>query len=161
MASAAFASQGYLNIYMVMTVGALGNILGDISMYGLSKRYGERVLRWFHLGKVAESKPLKNVERVEKKYSSTAIIASRFQDQATAIVNVLAGLGRMEFKPFLIYATIGDILQILFFSGIGYFFAESWQSLYNTVGVFSWIIILVTIIISIFVANKVKKRMIE
>ena len=159
MASAAFASQGYLNIFVVMSVGALGNILGDISMYSLSRRYGEKVLRWFHLGKLAKSKPIQTVETVEKKYSAMAIIASRFQDQATAIVNVLAGLGKMEFRPFATYAIIGDVLQIMFFSAIGYFFAETWQSLYNTIGVFSWIIVLVTVIISIFIANKVKGRM--
>ena len=161
MAGAAFASQGYLNIFAILIVGALGNILGDISMYGLSKRYGKKVLYWFHLGKVAESKPLKYVEGVEKSYSATAIIASRFQDQTTAIVNVIAGLGRMKFKPFLLYVIIGDVLQILFYSSIGYFFSENWQSLYNTVGVFSWLIILGTIIISIFVANKFKKRMLR
>src|ERR1700733_588887 len=61
MASAAFASQGYLNIFGVLVVGALGNILGDFAMYGLSKRYGKKILYWLHLQKLADSKPLKDV----------------------------------------------------------------------------------------------------
>ncbi len=158
MASAAFASQGYFNIYAVLVTGVLGNILGDITMYTLSKRYGKKVLYWFHLKKFVESKSLKIVERVENNYSAVAIIMSRFQDQATVIVNVFAGLGKMKFKRFVLYAVIGDILQIIFYSSIGYFFVENWQVFYNTVGVFSWLIILVTIIISVLVANKYTKK---
>jgi membrane-associated protein len=160
-AAAAFASQGYLNIFAVLVTGIFGNILGDISMYILSNRYGKKVLYWFHLGKIAESGPLKRVEQVENTYSASAIIVSRFQDQATAIVNVIAGLGRMKFKPFLLYVIIGDVLQIIFYSSIGYFFSENWQALYNVLGVFSWFIVLATIIISIFLANKFKKQMIK
>lgn len=161
MASAAFASQGYFNIFIVLFTGALGNILGDISMYALSKRYGKKVLRWFHLGKFADSKPLKDVKNVENNYSATVIIISRFQDQATAIINVVAGLGNMKFKRFILYAVIGDILQIVFYSSMGYFFAANWQSIYNTIGVFIWLIILITTIISILLANKITKRILR
>ncbi len=161
MASAVFASQGYLNIFAVMVVGALGNILGDITMYGLSKKYGKKFLDWFHLKKLAESKALKNIEGVEKRYSAVVIITSRFQDQATTIINVISGLGNMKFKRFLLFIIIGDILQIVFYCSIGYFFAENWQSLYNTVGVFSWLIVLITIIISILVAKKFSKNMLK
>ena len=159
MASAAFASQGYLNIFAVIATGALGNILGDVTMYGLSKKYGKKVLHWFHLGKLAESKPLKDVEKIENNYSSLTIITSRFQDQATVIVNIIAGLGNIKFKRFVLYAVIGDILQIVFYSSIGYFFAENWQAFYKTASVFSWLIILITIIISMLVAKKITKRM--
>ncbi len=157
-ASAAFASQGYLNIFAVLITGTSGNILGDISMYILSKKYGKKILYWFRLGKLVESKPLKYVEKAENSYSAAAIIASRFQDQATAVINAIAGLGNIKFKRFVLYAIIGDILQIVFYSSIGYFFAASWQSLYNTIGIFSWLIVLGTVIVAILIANRITKK---
>src|ERR1035437_9712127 len=60
-ASAAFASQGFFNILAVIITGLLGNVLGDITMYTLFKRYGKKVLYFFHLKKLAESKPLKDI----------------------------------------------------------------------------------------------------
>jgi membrane-associated protein len=159
MASAAFASQGYFNIFFVLITGALGNILGDVSMYVLSRKYGKKILYWFHLRKLVESKPLKQVEKMENNYSALAIIISRFQDQATAMVNVIAGLGNIKFKRFVIYATIGDILQIIFYASVGYFFAENWQAFYNTMGIFSWLIVLIATIISILLANKFARKM--
>ncbi len=157
-ASAAFASQGYLNIFAVMFSSVIGNILGDVVMYTFSKKYGKKVLYWFHLGKVVESRALKNIEEVENKYSALTIIASRFQDQATTILNVLAGLGNIKFKRFITYAIIGDILQIAFYSSIGYFFAGNWESFYKVTGIFSWLIVLVVVIISAFLTNKYTKK---
>ncbi|MEI6660240.1 MAG: DedA family protein [bacterium] len=158
MASAAFASQGYINIFLVIAMGTLGNILGDIAMYTLSKKYGKKILHFFNLGKFATSKQLDEVEKIENRYSALTIITSRFQDQATALVNILAGLGNMNFKRFLTYIIIGDIIQIMFYASIGYFFAQSWQSLYKTMGVFGWLVLLATVIIAVFAATKIKKR---
>ena len=161
MASAAFASQGYFNIFGVGIVAVLGNIIGDVFMYFLSKRYGKRVLYWFNLKRFIESDTFKQVEHVANNYSALMIISSRFQDQTTAIVNVISGLGNMKFKRFVFYVVIGDILQILFYSSIGYFFAGSWQALYNTVGVFSWLIIILSAVIAIIASKKITKRMLR
>ncbi len=160
-ASAAFASQGYLNLGAVLIVGLLGNIIGDFAAYGLVRKYGKPVLYWFHLGKVVESQVLKNVENIENTYKATVIMASRFQDQATTLVNIIAGLGNMDFKHFALYAVIGDVLQILFYSAIGYFFAGSWQSLYNAVGVFGWLIILGTTVVAILASRKFVKQLLK
>ncbi len=160
-ASAAFASQGYLNIIIVLIVGFTGNILGDMAMYTLSRRYGKRVLAWLHLKSLMTSELFKHAEEVEKNYSAPFIIISRFQDQATTIVNIFAGLGHMQFKRFVLYAVIGDILQILFYGSIGYFFAANWQSLYGTVGVFIWLIMLGAIVISILASSKITKKMLS
>jgi membrane-associated protein len=156
-ASAAFASQGYLNIGLVLIAGIAGNIIGDFAAYGLVRKYGIWVLYWFRLGKVVESQLLKKIESVENTYRATVITASRFQTQATTVVNIVAGLGSMKFRHFAFYVVIGEILQISFYGSIGYFFADNWQSLYNTVGVFSWLIILGTAIITFSASQKIVK----
>ena len=160
-AGSAFASQGYLNIGGVLAVSLAGNVLGDFTAFGLVRKFGKRILYWFHLGKVVESQVLKKVEGVENTYKATIITMSRFQDQATTIVNIIAGLGGMSFKRFAWYAIIGDTLQILFYGAIGYFFAENWQSLYKTVGVFSWLIILGTMTATLLASRKIVKQILK
>jgi membrane-associated protein len=158
-ASSAFASQGYFNIWGVLIMAVLGNILGDMSMYFLSRKYGKKFFYWLHLKKLIESKLFRQIEEVANNYSPLVIIASRFQDQITTIVNIVAGLGNIKFKRFALYAIIGDALQIIFYASIGYFFAENWQALYNAVGMFSWLIVLATVIISILASKKIIKIM--
>ena len=157
MASAAFASQGYIDVLLVIAVGFLGNVLGDTCMYLISRKYGAQILHFLRLDRLIKPKSLEHVEKIEDRYRAVTLIVSRFQDQTTALVNIIAGLAHMNMKKFLLYIIIGDILQILFYVGIGYFFSASWQSIYNTVGVFSWLIVCAGIIIGMLVLRKFNK----
>ncbi len=157
-AAAAFASQGYLNLLLLVFFGAIGNIAGDLTMYWLMRRYGKKLLLWLHLRKLAESPLLRNVEETVETYKAAVIMASRFQDQATTLVNIISGLGKMDIKRFALFASIGDILQIVFYVAIGFVFADNWQSVYSAVGKFGWIIALVlAIAITIISTQTIKK----
>lgn len=157
-AAAAFASQGYLNLLLLVFFGAIGNIAGDLTMYWLMRRYGKKLLLWLRLRKLVESPLLSNVEQTVETYKATVIMASRFQDQATTLVNIISGLGKMDIKRFALFASIGDILQIVFYVAIGFVFADNWQSVYSAVGKFGWIIALVlAIAITIISTQTIKK----
>jgi len=45
MASAAFASQGYFNFPLALTIGIVGNVLGDLFDFWLIRRFGKRFFR--------------------------------------------------------------------------------------------------------------------
>lgn len=141
-AASAFAGQGFLNIFWVMVFGSAGNIGGDVALYWLVRLYGREALYWLRLRKLADSPALHDVEATANTYSALVIIASRFQVQATALVNVIAGLGKMRFRRFAWLVCVGEILQMAFYVSLGYLFAGTWQTVYAAVGKFSWIIAL-------------------
>jgi membrane protein DedA with SNARE-associated domain len=157
-AAAAFASQGYFNLLPLVAVGAAGNIIGDLTMYWLMRLYGRKVLVFFRLRKLAESQLLRNAEKTVEAYKAPVIIASRFQDQATTLVNIISGLGKMNIKRFASFIIIGDILQIIFYISIGFVFADNWQSVYSLAGGFGWIIVLVLVIVVMIFSNKRIKK---
>lgn len=160
-AAAAFASQGFLNIQWVLLSAMAGNILGDITMYWLVRMYGPRVLHWFGLQKYLATPAFRDVERTVDTYKAPVLIASRFQVQATGVVNIISGLARLHFQRFLFYIVVGEVLQVLVYAGIGHMFADSWQALYAVVGKLGWLIAL-GIAIGITVAsNKVIKRLLR
>jgi len=157
-AAAAFASQGYLNIAELILFGGLGNILGDLTMYWLMRLYGKRVLLWLGLRKLANSPLLMDVESTVEKYKAFVIIASRFQDQATTLVNIISGLGRMNVKRFFLLTSIGDILQITFYVLLGFVFADNWQEIYGALGKLGWIIALVVALVVVVFSTRVIKK---
>jgi membrane protein DedA with SNARE-associated domain len=160
-AAAAFASQGYLNVFWLVVVGALGNIVGDLTMYWLMRRYGKRFLLWVGLRRLAESPALRNVEGTVETYKTWVVIASRFQDQATTIVNIISGLGKMDIKRFALLVSVGDVLQITFYIAIGSVFADNWQSVYSAVGKLGWIIALVLAIAVTALSTRAIKRVLS
>jgi membrane-associated protein len=157
-AAAAFAGQGYFNLFWVMVVGSAGNIGGDLTMYWLVRRFGKKVLYKLRLRKLAESPVLRNVEDAVENYKGSVIIASRFQVQATAMVNIIAGLGNMDFKRFARLIVFGEILQMAFYVTIGYVFADSWQAVYGAVGKFSWIIALALAVLVTLASTKIIEK---
>jgi membrane-associated protein len=157
-AASAFARQGYFSIFWVMVSGSAGNIGGDLTMYWLVRRYGQKVLIWLHLRKLANSPALNNIETTANTYSVPVIIFSRFQAQACVIVNIITGLGKMPFKRFAILIGIGEILQMAFYVTIGFMFEGTWQSIYTVLGKFSWIIAFIAVIIFIFLSNRIVQK---
>ncbi len=157
-ASAAFAAQGYFSLVWVLVIGSLGNILGDITMYWLVRKFGRRVLLFLHLRKLADSPLLIDAEKTANAYKAPLIILSRFQVQATAIVNIIAGLGKMDFRRFFALVVFGEVLQMAFYVTIGYLFSDTWQALYASAGKFSWVILLAMGIIFTVAAAKIVNK---
>ena len=62
LAASAFASQGFLNIYLVIIVALLANVLGDITGFFIAHRYGKGLLINIGLQKVLASKEYKKIE---------------------------------------------------------------------------------------------------
>lgn len=160
-AAAAFASQGFLDMKLVLLSAISGNILGDISAYWLVRMFGPRVLHWIGLSKYLATPAFRNVERTVDTYKAPVLIASRFQVQATAVVNIISGLARLNFRRFAFYIIIGEMLQVVVYVVVGYVFADSWQALYAVVGKFGWLIALATAIVVTMASNKVIKRMLQ
>src|SRR5271154_1887490 len=49
LAVGAFASQGYFNFWIALVTAVVANTLGDLTDYGITRKYGERVIRVLHL----------------------------------------------------------------------------------------------------------------
>lgn len=160
-AAAAFASQGYLNVRFVLLSAIAGNILGDISMYWLVRVFGSQVLHWIGLGKYLNMPVFRNIEKTVDTYKAPVLIASRFQVQATAVVNIISGLAQLNFRRFAFYIVIGEVAQVMLYVLLGYLFADSWQALYAIVGKFGWLVALTMAIAITTASNKVIKRMLD
>ena len=130
LAAAAFASQGYLNIYLVIFLAIIANVLGDITGFVVSNRYGEKFLIKIGLGKLIASPKYKKLEVFIVDNSKITIFVTRFFGGVGPIVNILSGLSKdISFKTFLIYGIPGEIVYVLSLGLTGYFLGDAWQDL--------------------------------
>ncbi len=160
-AAAAFASQGYLDIRLIFIANALGSIFGDLAMYTVMRIFGRKALIWVGLRHWLDTPALQNVEQTASAYKGPIIILSRFQVQATALVNIVAGLVPLNFRRFARLAIIGELFQALIYTSIGYIFAESWEALYELIGKFGWLVAIVLTISMTVASHKITKRMLK
>lgn len=103
------ASQGFLNIWILIPLIILGAILGDNVGYWFGAKVGPKIFTredsfFFHK---------RHVERTHNfyiKYGAKAVILARFIPIVRTFTPILAGVGTMPYRTFLKFNILGGVL---------------------------------------------------
>lgn len=103
------ASQGFLNIALLIVICTAGAILGDSFGYVFGRKVGPKIFRredslLFHKDHLIRA------EKFYDTYGGKAIILARFMPIIRTFAPILAGVGRMQYPRFLAYNVIGGAL---------------------------------------------------
>lgn len=154
MAAAAYARFGYFDIYWVIILSIIANILGDNMGYWIARMYGRDVLSRIGFRRILASNNFKNIEDKFNRHPGFIIFASRFEVLSTLSVNLLSGISKIPYKKYLAHEIPGSIIQVGVYSMIGYLFADNWQSISSTIGRVTLIIVLVLVLFLISISKK-------
>lgn len=158
MASAAFASQGYMSFGLILLAGTLGNIAGDNLGYWIARAYGKRVLQKVGFASILESKRYKSVEAKIMKNPGFFILLTRFEVFANLAGNLVSGLSRIPYRTYLFYEVIGETAQVVLYASIGYFIGDSWQHISGIISRSLLLIILIIVVIVVLFWKKFNKE---
>lgn len=118
------ASQGLLNIYILVPVLFVAAILGDSVGYTFGHKVGKRLFNkedslFFH------KKHLVRAEDFYEKHGGKTIIIARFLPVVRTFAPIVAGMGNMRYKRFLAYNVVGAFLWAVCVTLAGYFLGKS------------------------------------
>lgn len=134
MTAAGFASQGYLDVWLVIFFGVLGNVLADNMSHLIARNADHLFLTRFGLKKITGSNLYRSLEEHLRKHLLLIIFLSRFEVIATITVNVLTGLIKIRYRPFFLIGLAGEVAQVSLFVGLGYFFGGNWENIITSLG---------------------------
>lgn len=103
------ASRNFLDIYLLMGLTFLGAVIGDSTGYWFGEKVGPKIFTkedslFFRKENVYKA------EVFFRKHGPKTIILARFVPVVRTFVPVLAGVGTMPYRQFLIYNLIGGAL---------------------------------------------------
>ncbi len=137
-ASAAFASQGYFNIVVLIIVVTIANMAGDNLSFWLARIYGKKLLyRVGFLKKILTSRNFILIEKRINKRPGFIIFITRFEVIATLTTNLICGMGNVRYRKFLLFEAMGAFADTFFYAMVGYLFGDSWQAVNDLIGNFS------------------------
>lgn len=152
-AASAFASQGYLSIALVFIVAFAANVLGDLTGFFLSRRYGKEMLVKIGFRKIIESTTYASFEKFIITNSRATIFVTRFVGGIGPLINILTGLSKdITLKRFLIYGISGEFVYVVSLSCTGYFLGTAWQNITDSV---EFVTVVILTLFALFVARKV------
>lgn len=158
MAASAYARFGYFDIYTVVLISIVANILGDNAGYFLARKYGYEVLSKFGFKRILNSKKFKEIEVKYNNHPGFIIFVSRFEVLSTLSVNLLSGISKTPYRKYFLHEFFGSISQVLTYSMIGYIFADNWESINTTMGRVLLVIALLIVISVLSFGKKLIKK---
>ncbi len=127
-AAGAFAYQGYLNIFAVLFVAFLGNVVGDATAYLLARYYGEKFLAKIGFSHLLQSSIYKKLRLYIFDFPQSLIYFTRFLTEMGPAVNILAGLSGVPPRTFFLYGILGEASYVLLYGMTGYILGTQWEN---------------------------------
>ena len=114
------ASQGFLNIYLLVPVIFIAAVTGDSVGYAFGRKVGPRIFsredsRFFHKDHLLKA------ESFYEKHGGMTIILARFMPIVRTFAPIVAGVGRMHYPTFLFYNVLGGAIWTFSMTLGGYF----------------------------------------
>ena len=113
-----FAERGYLDIYTVAAVAAVGAYLGHLFWFWLGRRYGVKLLDRFPKMKNHFGRGVRLFER----YGALAIIITQWLYGLRITCAVVIGISRISTIKFLVYEAISCLLWSITIAAAGFYF---------------------------------------
>jgi membrane-associated protein len=120
-AAGALSGLGYLNIAVLYLSLLAAAILGDSLNYWIGNKIGPRVFAREN-SRVFKKEYLEKTREFYEKHGGKTIILARFIPIIRTFAPFVAGVGKMDYKSFLIYNVVGAFLWVTSFVFAGYFF---------------------------------------
>lgn len=114
------ASQGYLNIVLLVVLSFIAAVAGDSVGYAIGKRLGPKIF-------VKDDSLFFNKDHIMRahafyeKHGGRAITIARFMPVVRTFAPVIAGVGGMRYRSFLFYNVLGAALWAIGIPLLGYF----------------------------------------
>ena len=122
-AGGAFIQQGVLDFGSTIALGLFGVLLGDILSYGMG-----RLLRGPIERRYSQSALWQRAEQYFARRGGIAIFLTRCVLTPIAVpINLIAGSSDFQFSRFVAYDAAGELIWLLGYGALGYFFGSQWE----------------------------------
>lgn len=144
----ALASQGKLNLVLVVAVSSVANLAGSLIAFYLTRRYGERVVlsragRWAGLSRGH----LRLANRFFGRFGLWAVFVGRLLPIVRTYISFPAGLSKMTYLWFSVVTLAGAIPWNFALAYAGYKLGQHYETVAATMGPFALPIAIVVVIL--------------
>lgn len=119
----AAASNGALNVHLMVAILLAAAIVGDAVNFTVGKYFGAKLFANPN-SKIFKQEYLDKTHAFYAKYGGKTIILARFVPIVRTFAPFVAGMGRMHYATFIRYNIIGALAWVLSLTYLGYWFGN-------------------------------------
>ncbi|MBI4135034.1 MAG: VTT domain-containing protein [Candidatus Sungbacteria bacterium] len=114
------ASQGYLNIWILVPLTFIAAVLGDSFGYAFGRKVGPHIFSRED-SIVFHKQNLLRAQAFYERYGGKALVLARFMPFVRTFAPILAGVGKMHYGKFLFYNVLGGAFWAIGLPLFGYY----------------------------------------
>ncbi len=152
-AAAVLASQGSLNLYLVILAGAAGAMLGDSTAYAIGHFGADRIRAW--LVKMAGGDRVEIAESMVERHGPALVFVGRFIPGLRIGINMSCGSGLMPYRRFLLFNSLGSIFWSTQAALLGFFAGKAFA---DQIWVAFAVAIGLTLVVGAFIALRERQH---
>lgn len=155
--AAGLASQGKLQIWLVIVIAVASAIIGDNIGYALGRRLGREVLEAPGPFQARRKKFIDVGDRFFKRHGSKAVFLGRWVSLVRIVVAWLAGINEMPFLHFFFWNALGGATWATTVGLVTYYGGKAATKVISQVGLIGGITLAV-VVVCFLVFMKVRER---
>ena len=144
--AAVLASQGKLQIWLVIVIGVASAIVGDNLGYLLGRRFGRDVLVARGPLRERRRRAVESGDRFFARHGPKAVFFARWIALVRFAAAWLAGINRMRFPQFFFWNALGGISWGITYGLVGYFAGTAGAGVLKQLGIIGAIILGLTLV---------------
>jgi membrane-associated protein len=156
--AAVLASQGKLQIWLVLVIGISSAIVGDSIGYELGRHLGREILTAPGPLRNERVKAIDVGERFFHKHGNKTVFFARWITGVRSAAAWLAGIDRMPYLTFLAFNAAGAITWGLTFGLVGYYGGQAAADAITKAGTYALIAVAVLVVVALVVWRVRKRR---
>jgi membrane protein DedA with SNARE-associated domain len=162
-AGAFVAALGFFNIWVVLVLSLLGNLIPDILYYAMGfwgrEQFIDKYGHYFGLDK----DKIKHLENMIEKHAVKSLIVIKLVPLLATPGLIVAGLTKMDIKKYIKWSLIITIPSSLFYLIIGYYFGAAYDTIARYLRIGGYLALFFVIIFAaiIYLERKLSRRFAE
>jgi membrane-associated protein len=122
-AAGIFAASGKMDLNTLLIVTVFAAITGDNTGYWIGRHLGPRLFKKPD-SLIFQREHIERSEKFFERYGSKTLLVSHFLPIIRTFAPLLAGAGNMDYRKFVTFNAIGDVIWAVGVTLIGYFFGS-------------------------------------
>jgi len=151
------ASLGFFNVFIVLILSIIGDLIADIVFYFLGFWGGKKYF--------IKNKSKKNLAEIVKdsfkKNGARLVFFTKITIGLSFVTFTLAGASKLSFKKFLFYSFLGGVVWSSGIVFLGYYFGKIAEMIEKYIKIGGYFIFLVALLIVIFLINYPKNKFLK
>ncbi|MBI4753683.1 DedA family protein [Candidatus Desantisbacteria bacterium] len=151
-------STGKFNIWIVIFLGTIGDLIGAVLSYGIGYYGGRPLLLKYGKYLLIVSNDIKILESWLVRQGERVVFLSRNVPIIRTFISLPAGIGRMNFLRFIACTVVGSLPWCMVLVCMGLFMGEEWKTIERIFFNFNMIVgIFLLVLLGIFIGMRLKR----